>query len=413
MKTLNSRTRLLITLRHEEPDRIPIDLGATYTTGIHVLVYRDLRKLLGLPLKPIRVYDFYQQLAEVEKEVLELFHIDVIGVNRTLEPAFPMEHKFKVWIYRDGTPLEIPADIDIVKTNDGYYAYRDNNLIGIMPLNGYYFWGLDRSKHMYPLGNVKTVDDVKKHNWEQYKVKDNNIEMLRKQAEYLYKTTDYGLVFFGCGSLHEWGQGLRGWSTWLSDLRLRKVLAEAILDHMIDVIMYNVKRIIDAIGRYINVIGFGDDLGTEEGPQISNQTFREFYRHRWEEIFSYVKKHSKAYIFFHSCGSIFPLIKELIDIGVDILNPVQISAKGMDPEKLKKEYGEQITFWGGGVDTQHILPFSSPQEVAEHVKKLIKIFAPGGGFVYASVHNIQPNTPAENVLTAFKTAYEYGRYPIR
>jgi len=206
---------------------------------------------------------------------------------------------------------------------------------------------------------------------------------------------------------------MRGWAKWLSDLRLRKNLAEAVLDAMTEVIRYNVEKIMDAVGDYVHVVGFGDDLGTEEGPQISPQMFREFYKHRWEEIFKTVRKYSKAYIFFHSCGSIFPLIRELIDAGIDIINPVQISAKGMDPEKLKKEYGEQVTFWGGGADTQHVLPFAKPEEVVEHVRKLIRIFAPGGGFVFAPVHNIQPNTPAENVLAMYRAAYEYGRYPIR
>jgi uroporphyrinogen decarboxylase len=258
---------------------------------------------------------------------------------------------------------------------------------------------------------------VKNFNWDSYKVSDDHIDMLRKKAEYLYRNTEYALIntfIGGPGGYHDaGGQNLRGWDKWLSDLRVRKPLAEAILDHIHEVMMYNIKRVVDAIGEYIQVLAIGyDDLGTEEGPQIDVKTFREFYKHRYEELIGYVKKHSKVYTWLHSCGSIYPFIREFIDVGLDVINPVQISARGMDPERLKRDFGDQIAFWGGGVDTQHIIPFAKPDEVAEHVKKLIKIFAPKGGFIYASVHNIQPNTPPENIATIYKTAYEYGKYPI-
>jgi uroporphyrinogen decarboxylase len=427
---MNPRTRILTALKHEEPDRIPIDIGSTPTTAIHVFAYRDLRRMLNLPERPIRIFDFGQQLAEVEKDVLDLFHVDVININRVLEPCAPYPYiwryrtrkgsvveisdkEWKVWIHRDGTPVEIPKNIDIVEEEEGYVAYIKEDIIGKMPKNGYYFWGLDRWKEYIPLANIKTVEDVKNFNWDSYKVSDDYIETLRKRAEYLYRNTEYALIFFGAGSLHEWGQGLRGWSTWLSDLKVRRSLAEAILDNMMDVLKHNVDRYVDAVGKYVQVIGFGDDLGTEEGPQISVQMFREFYKHRYEELFNIVKKRSKMFIFLHSCGSIYPFIREFIDVGLDVINPVQISARGMDPERLKRDFGDQIAFWGGGVDTQHIIPFAKPDEVAEHVKKLIKIFAPKGGFIYASVHNIQPNTPPENIATIYKTAYEYGKYPIK
>jgi len=427
---MNPRTRVLTALKHEEPDRIPIDIGSTPTTAIHVFAYRDIRRMLNLPERPIRIFDFGQQLAEVEKELLEFFHVDVISINRVLEPCAPYPYiwryrtrrgdvveisdkEWKLWIHRDGTPVEIPKNIDIIEEEDGYVAYIREDIIGKMPKNGYYFWGLDRWKEYIPLANVKTVEDVNNFNWDSYKVSDDYIETLRKRAEYLYRSTEYALIFFGAGSLHEWGQGLRGWSTWLSDLKIRKPLAEAILDNMMDVLKYNVDKYVDAVGEYVQVIGFGDDLGTEEGPQISVQMFREFYKHRYEELFNIVKKRSKMFIFLHSCGSIYPFVKEFIDVGLDVLNPVQISAKGMDPKKLKSEFGDQISFWGGGVDTQHILPFAKPDEVAEHVKKLIKIFAPKGGYIYATVHNIQPQTPPQNIETIYKTAYKYGKYPIK
>ncbi|MDK6029354.1 uroporphyrinogen decarboxylase family protein [Ignisphaera sp. 4213-co] len=288
-----------------------------------------------------------------------------------------------------------------------------------MPKKGYYFEGFNRVKP--PLGDINSVSDVKNYDWSSAKISTEHLEFLKKRAEWLYKNTDYALLFFsgyaylgGCAmGFHEWGQGLRGWAKWLADLRVRKPLAEAILDQMMEILKYNVENIVSTLKDYVQVIAFGDDFGTEEGPQISVEIFREFYKHRFEELFSIVKRRSKMFIYFHSCGSIYPIIKELIDAGIDAINPVQISAKGMDPEKLKRDYGEQVTFWGGGADTQHVLPFAKPDEVVEHVKKLIKIFAPGGGFVFASVHNIQPPTPPENIVAMFETAYKYGKYPIR
>ncbi|MEM4895194.1 MAG: uroporphyrinogen decarboxylase family protein [Ignisphaera sp.] len=429
---MDSRTRVLTALRHEEPDRIPIDVGSTPNTAFHVFVYRDLRRVLNLPEKPIRIFDFGQQLAEVEKELLDYFHADIININRTLEPCAPYpsiwryrtrdgkvveisDREWKVWVHRNGAVIEIPKAMDIIEEEDGgYVAYVGGDAIGRMPKDGYYFWGLDRyGEERPPLAEVKTVDDIEKFNWEYHRVSSNYVDVLRRRAEYLHRNTEYALIFTVAGSLHEWGQGLRGWNRWLSDLRIRKPLAEAMLDHMMDVLRYNVERYVDALNGYVHIIGFSDDFGTEEGPQISVQTFREFYKHRYEELFNIVKRRSKMYIYLHSCGSIYPLIKEFIDVGVDILNPVQISARGMDPVVLKRDFGEQIVFWGGGVDTQHILPFAKEEEVIEHVKKLIEIFKPGGGYIYAPVHNIQPNTPPQNIIAIYTTAYKYGKYTVR
>jgi len=428
---MRPRERVILALKHEEPDRVPIDLGATSVTGIHARAYHDLRKYLGLSEKSIKIIDVEQELAEVDRDVLELFHVDVVNVNRVLEPMAPhpyiyrftsvvdgslkevSDREFYIWRAPYGVDVEMPKYIEIVEETDGFIAYIRGKLFGKIPRNGYYFWGLDRWKQLIPLANVKTVDDLKKFDWDSYRVPDDYVDVLGRRAGYLYKNTDYALYFGWAAVLHETIQSLRGWDRWLSDLRVRRSLAEAIIDNLFEVLKYNVEKYVDALKDFVQVIGFGDDFGTEEGPQISVQTFREFYKHRYEELFNIVKKRSKAYIFFHSCGSVYPFIREFIDIGLDIINPVQISARGMDPEKLKKEFGEQITFWGGGVDTQHVLPLAKPDEVVDHVKKLIKIFAPGGGYVYASVHNIQPGAPPQNIVAMFKTAYEYGKYPIR
>jgi len=437
---MKPRDRVLISLRHEEPDRIPIDLGSTHVSTLNPLCYRDLRKYLGLSERPARVKDVVAQLTEIDVELIKLFHVDLIDVNRHLPPtntevyyrdvfyqcmscvyrdnvsgkAEIYEPIWKIWTHSHfGFSEEIPAciDINVEGNNIAIYLYK-TVLLGKGSISGTTFSPPD-AHGINPLANAQSVEDVKRFDWDVFKVSDRYIQFLREKAEYLYKNTDYALVFSLAGRMHAWAQALRGWTRWLSDLRLRKSLAEAILDNIVDVLMYNVKKYIDAFGEYVQVIGFADDLGTEEGPQISVQVFRDMYKHRYEEIFSYIKRHSKMYIFLHSDGAIFPLIKEFIDVGLDVINPIQLSAKGMDPERLKKEYGEQITFWGGGADVQRILPFAKPDEVIQHVKNLIKIFAPNGGFIFATTHNIQPPTSPENIVLTFKTAYEYGKYPIR
>ncbi|NHV99147.1 MAG: hypothetical protein HA496_05780 [Thaumarchaeota archaeon] len=188
---------------------------------------------------------------------------------------------------------------------------------------------------------------------------------------------------------------MRGWSNWLIDLSSRRSLASAILDRMMSVLMHNVKKYVEALKDHVQVIGFGDDLGIQTGPQVSPKTYRELLKPCHTELFQYVKKHSRIFVFLHSCGSIHDLIPDLIDAGVDILNPVQISARNMEPERLKKEFGDQVAFWGGGVDTQKVFHAGSPEEVYKHVKKNILVFARNGGYVFNQVHNIQANVPPE------------------
>jgi uroporphyrinogen decarboxylase len=433
------RERVIITLRHEEPDRIPIDFGSTHVSTISPMCYRDLRRFLGLETRPARVKDVVAQLTEVDAELIELFHSDFIDVNRHLSPtnteiyyrdtfyqcmvclnrdpetgkAEIVDPSWKLWRHSYGNFYEeIPSLIDIVEEGGNYVVKLRDIVLGIGSKSSFTFAPID-SHGANPLANARSTNEVKDFNWDVFKYSDRYLGFLRKKAEYLHRSTDYVLVYSLAGRVHAWAQALRGWTRWLSDLRLRKPLANAVLDHIMDVVLYNTKKLIDYIGEYITVIGYADDLGTEEGPQISVQLFKEMYKHRYEELFSYIKRHSKLFIFLHSDGAIFPLIKEFIDVGLDIINPIQLSAKGMDPEKLKKEYGEQITFWGGGADVQRVLPFTKPEDVVQHVRDMIRVLAPGGGFIFATTHNIQPPTPPENIVAVFKAAYEHGRYPIR
>ncbi|MEM1526602.1 MAG: uroporphyrinogen decarboxylase family protein [Ignisphaera sp.] len=421
---MTPRERVLTSLNHEEPDRIPIDLAGTGVTSLHALVYHGIRKLLRFPDKPIRIYDFGNMTVDIEKEALEYFGVDVISIDRVADPCpslpkpFDKCYGWQVWRTPSGINLEVPSCVKIVEEENEFKAYWNNRDICIMPKNGQHFWCKSVVEYLSnpPLANAKSIEDVKNFNWDLFKFTDEEVEIALRRAMWFYRNTNYVLVMPIISKInglhHKAGQVFRGFTKWLADLKLRRPLAEALLDHALEVILFNVHKLFGELRGYIHIGIMSDDLGTEEKPQISVQLFREVYKHRYEEIIKAVKKYN-VYMFLHSDGSIFPLIKEFIDIGLDIINPVQISAKDMDPEKLKKEYGEQITFWGGGADTQHILPFAKPEEVVNHVKKLIKVFAPGGGFVFAPVHNIQPPTPAENVVAMYETALKYGNYPIK
>ncbi|MEM2608082.1 MAG: uroporphyrinogen decarboxylase family protein [Thermoproteota archaeon] len=422
---MKSRERLTLALRHEEPDRVPIDFGALRVSSIDALAYCRLRKSLGLPDRPIRVapqtfintIEYGSNIAEVEKEILDLFHVDVINVNRVLDPRGPLtetSNEWKEWNV-NGNLLEIHASVNITEDEDGWIlTLPDSSLV---PGGKKYkmlrkdFTCIELWRKESSLKDAKSVEDIKEFDWDLFKLRDDVLDGIKKRAEYLYANTDYGLVLFDVGSLHaNIGQVLRGWTQWLIDLKIRRTLAEAILDRAMEVLKYNLKKYVDAIKDYIQVIGFADDLGTQEGPQIPPQLFRDVYKHRYEELFGYIKKHSKMFILLHSDGAISPFLKDLIDVGLDAINPVQFTCKDMDPEELKKNFGDQVTFWGGGVDTQGVLPYAKPEEIAKHVEKLVSIFSPGGGYVYATVHIVPGNTPPGNVISAFKTAYECGKY---
>ncbi len=409
---MSRRERVVAALRHEEPDRVPIDLGAMASTGIHAVAYAELKRYLGLKGGVIRVYDTGQQLAEPEKEVLELFHVDVLDVARSLDPCGPDGRRWKPWVLPDGTPCEVPEWFNPEPDGKGGWVVRDasGRVVSRMPSGGCYFGGIDSWQGERPLAKVKGPEEVDSYNWDAHKVGDAYVEWVRRKAEHLYRNTDYALMFSTYSGFHEWGQGLRGWSTWLVDLTFRKGLASKMLERMLEVNLYNVKRYVEALKDFVQVIEFGDDLGTQVGPQIPPKVYREMLKPYHEELFQYVKRHSRMFVFLHSCGSVYELIPDLIDAGVDALNPVQISARNMEPVRLKREFGEQLAFWGGGADTQRVLPFASVGEVVAHVKANLEAFKRGGGYVFCQVHNIQPRTPPQNIVAMLETAYSSGFY---
>lgn len=401
---MTPRERVLAALNHEEADRVPIDFGGMRSTGIALHAYMRLRERLGVTGGKVKLYDLMQWLAEPEPAVLEQLHGDVVQLHR-YEPAFGINiGEWKEWTTPDGYDVLVPKGFDPVVMTDGSMAIMDGDtVIARMPKDGYWF---DLEYH--PLANAKSFDDIDRLEWP--KISDEEIEFLRLEARRLHDETDYAILASFGGNIYEQGHLDFGFQNFLTLLAADRELAEYYMDKLADNWIEQLKKWLPAVKDYVHVVQVGDDLGMQLGPQISPQMYRDLIKPYHTRVYQYIKEHSGLPIFLHSCGSIYQFLPDLIEAGVDIINPVQYRAAEMDPIRLKREFGKHLTFWGGGCDTQQVLIHGSIEEIEDEVKRMISIFAPGGGFVFTQVHNIQANIPPEKVIAMYRTAYEYGRY---
>jgi len=398
---MNSRERVIAALMHEEPDRVPVDLGGMFSTGIMGIAYNKLKAYLGIKSGRTRMYDLGQQLAEPEIEVLKIIGADVLPV------LIEYPKRWKKSVLPDGSPCEVPYDFNPEVLPDGSKVLRDDEgrIISKMPKNGYYY---DSVYH--PLENAKTVEDLEEYNF--YKpIDEETIRNLNERAKNLYENTDYALMLNGAGNIYETAQGLLGWQNFMVKLIRNPDFIATLLDKIVEANIKRLEKILPAVNGYVQVVQVGDDLGMQNGPQISPRLYRSLIKPRHKKLYQYIKTHIDAYLFIHTCGSVYDFIPDLIETGIDILNPVQVSAKNMDTSKLKEEFGDKITFWGGGCDTQRVLPFGTPRDVEKEVKRRIEDLAPGGGFVFTQVHNIQAGVPPENIMAMYNAVKKYGKYP--
>ncbi|NOX66629.1 MAG: methyltransferase [Chlorobi bacterium] len=397
---MTSRERVLTTLNHKEPDKIPIDFGGMRSTSIMAIAYNRLKKELGFNNSVTRMLDITQQLAIPEKEILDIFQVDVISLE---DSYLQNDQEWKEWQLPDNSKVEIPLKL-MPKWNGEEWVLMDGERVKArMPESCLYFENSNP-----PLENAVTEQDIQNYNWQIYS--DEYLRVLENKAKQLYEETDYAIMGGFGGNIIENYQVLRGYSNAMLDLVADPNFAEALIGKMTEVHLINLEKYLQAVSKYIQVIQMGDDLGMQSGPQISLDLYQAFIKPAHKKIYKYVKSNSDLFLFLHSCGSIYDFIPDLIDAGVDILNPVQFSASRMDSSQLKREFRDKITFWGGGVDTQNVLPFGTPEEVEKQVKEQIEKFAPGGGFVFAAVHNIQANIPTENIIKLFETAIKYRNY---
>ena len=382
---MKPRERVMLALDHKEPDRIPIDLGATIVTSIVKKTYVELKQHLSLPLEEIKMLDYVQQLPFVDEALLNRFGVDFRLVQLPAATAVGVnifeEGDYYAFIDRWGSKLHMPKD------------------------GGLYFDWVE-----FPI-KEPTMTALDNYHWPRPDPDEVNAQ-LGEQAKYLYDNTDYALVGSAVigGGIFEQPARVMGLQNFLMALLAEPKFADRLMEQITDIYIESCNNYLDHVGPYIQVFTFWDDVAGQNGWLIKPDLYRKLIKPKQKRLADAIKKKTDAKLFYHSCGATRGLIPDLIEIGFDILNPVQVSAKGMDTKELKAEYGRDMTFWGGGVDTQRVLPFGQPQEVVDEVKRRIDDLAPGGGFVFATVHNIQAFVPPENIVAAFDAALEYGKY---
>ncbi len=379
---MTHRERVLAAINHEEPDRIPFDIAATKCTSMHRIAYDNLRKHVHLDPKPKVIWDTMQQIVLPDEDVLTYFDVD----TRSLYSGPPDNF----------TPKDL-----------GEEFYEDEwKVIRRCPPGGYYF-----DLYQCPLEGEPTLDDLEQFQWPDPD-DPGRVRGLRERAEYLRRNTDYAVVLnLGATILHT-SQYMRGFEGWFMDIALRPDFMHALMDKILDIHLRTIRNIFRAIGSdAADIVFVADDLAGDGGLMISPKAYRTFLKPRHSKIIRCIKEYTDAKIMYHSCGAVQPLINELIEIGVDILNPVQVTAKGMDTTVLKEQFGDRLTFWGG-IDTRQILPHGTVDDVKQDVKRIIRDLAPGGGYVLNFVHNAQPDVRPENICAMFEAGREYGAYPI-
>ncbi len=423
---MNSRERVTKAINHREPDRVPLDLGGSPVSGMHVSSVYRLRQALGLdaPGTPVKVIEPYQMLGEIKPDLIESLGVDVIGLgSQTTMFGFKNEG-WKPWTTFDGTPVLVPEGFNTEPSPRGdilMYPQGDKSVppCARMPKGGWYFDAIIRQP---PIDDTRlNVED----NLEEFgPISDEELEYYRQEAERLYNETDKAIMAnFGGTSFGDIAlvpglnlkhpKGIRDVEEWYISTVTRRDYVWQIFEKQCEIGLANLEKLYQAVGDRVAVVFItGTDFGAQHGPFISPKTYRDLYMPFHKRINDWVHKHTSWKTFIHSCGSVMALIPDFIRAGFDILNPVQCSAANMDPTELKRKFGDQITFWGGGVDTQHTLPFGTPDQVRAEVHERIRIFAPGGGFVFNTIHNIQARVPVENLLALFEGIHEYGRYPI-
>jgi uroporphyrinogen decarboxylase len=383
--TMNSRQRLQLAINHKEPDRVPFDLGATVLTGIHRQAYSALRSYLGLPAGENRIVDTFQQIVAVDDDVRQVLKCDV----KNVAPRPSADYKLEI------------------KEMDGYtYLYDEWGIGWKMPLQG----GLYYDMFDHPLKDAQTIAEIENYNWPD-PVNDARFEGMADRAANAAQVEKQGVFIGGMSAgIMEIAAWTRGFDNYFIDFVANEKMLVALMRKVMELKMAYWDRALSLLGDNVDAVHEADDFAGQYKMLISPAAYRRIVKPLHKELFDFIHARTQAKLFFHSCGSIRPVIPDLIEIGVDILNPIQVSATGMDSAELKKEYGEDVVFWGGGVDTQRVLGEGTPDEVRSETKRRIFDLAPGGGFVFATVHNIQGNVPPENIIAMWETLQEYGVY---
>lgn len=423
---MNSRERVIQAINHKEPDLVPLDLGGAPTSGMQASSVYLLRQALQLdpPGTPVKVVEPYQMLGEIKPDLIQRLGVDVIplGGRKTM---FGYENRnWKPWTTFDGTPVLVPEDFNTTPEPNGdilMYPEGDRSAppSGRMPAGGYYFDGIVRQPPIDE-ANLDPRDNLEEFTL----LSEDDLEYFRLESIRLYEETDlailgnFGGTAFGDIALVpapnlKNPKGIREIAEWYMSAVSRRDYVYKVFEGQCEIALQNLERVHEAAGERITAVFMsGTDFGMQTGPLISPKVYRSLYKPFQKTLNDWVHQNTTWKVFMHCCGGILPLIPDMIEAGFDILNPVQTSAAGMDPQNLKDRFGSEITFWGGGIDTQKTLPFGKPEEVRKEVRERIQIFGKGGGFVFNTIHNVQAAIPVENLLALYQAVEENRCYPL-
>lgn len=417
-KTTASRERLIATLNHKQPDAIPIDFGGTAVSGIHVSCVAALREYFGLEKRPVRVHEPFQMLGQLDEDLQSVMGLDVTGTfARKTMFGFPSD-EWKEWRL-NGLEVLVAKDFNTTVDADGNtFIYPEGDLTvppsGRMPSGGYFF---DCVVRQDPIEEEKLDPE---DNMEEF------VPMSQEDLDHIVRSvkaaaatgrgviasfggTALGDIALVPGPFMKHPKGIRDVAEWYVSTSSRQDYVHKVFDRQCEVALKNLERVYAAIGDRVQAVFIcGTDFGTQTSAFCSVKTFRNLYLPYYKQINDWIHTHTTWKTFKHSCGAVSKFLPSFIEAGIDILNPVQCSATGMDPEQLKANYGADLVFWGGGVDTQQVLPFGTPAEVREQVLRRCEIFSSNGGFVFNTIHNVQAATPVENIVAMLDAVHEFN-----
>jgi len=417
---MNARERVQAALNHRQPDRVPLDLGGSAVTGMHVSSVYRLRQALHLdpPGTPVKVVEPYQMLGEIQPDLMEALGVDVVGLFAPRTMFGFRNEGWKPWTTFDGTPVLVPEGFNTrVEENGDLLMYPEGDHSappsGRMPKGGFYFDAIVRQppiieEKLDPADNLEEFAPIS----------EEDLAYFAQKADELWRQSDrailasFGGTAFGDIALVpapwlKYPRGIRDIEEWYISTVTRREYVWKVFEKQCEIGLANLARLSEAVGDKVAVVFVsGTDFGTQTGPFISRKTYRTLYQPFHKQVNDWIHQNTGWKSFIHSCGSVAALIPDFIEAGFDVLNPVQISASGMDPSWLKREFGKDLVFWGGGVDTQHTLPFGTPDEVRAEVRRHLQIFGEGGGYVFNTVHNVQAGVPVENLLALYETVRE-------
>jgi uroporphyrinogen decarboxylase len=413
---MTSRKRILAAIAHREPDRVPVDLGSTPSSGISAIAYGRLKQHLGIRSGSTRVYDVVQQLAQPEDEILDRFGIDAIDLGRAFNTRDEDWYEIRLF---DGQSACYPTWFQPDPGPDGSWRVHGAEGTEIaVQLDGMNFydqscfpWLEDYPADMsgLPAAMGKVLWAAMPHSPWDHAADPDFWTTLREKTLALREQTDRAImVVVGC-NLFEWGTFLRRIDNFLMDLVAEPEEVERLLEALMEIHLATLEKVCAAVGDIADLCRFGDDLGMDTGPFMAPDTYRKLFKLHHTRLCAYVHRHSSMHTFLHSCGSIHALLPDLIEAGFEVINPVQTACLDMEPDRLKREFGRDVTFWGGGVDTRKVLNHGTPAEVRDDVLNRLKIFTPGGGFVFNTVHNILPDVPPQNIVAMYDAIDEFHR----